>query len=78
MTDEQQFVNRVKRLESLLERMIEQLERLDCSEGYCCCGDSMEAHGSGMMVGHDPVDIGVYYKEKLIEEAQEELKIKRH
>lgn len=45
----------------LLEALVEILDRADTSEGYCCCGDSMQNHPSPMYCGHSPVDAGVYY-----------------
>ena len=66
--------NKIQRLERILYRMIKELERADCSVGYCCCGGSIESHDNGMLSGHSPVDIGVYNAESLIQEAKEELK----
>jgi len=45
----------------LLEALDEILDRADTSEGYCCCGDSMDNHASPMTCGHSPVDAGDYY-----------------
>lgn len=70
---EENKTSKVERLESLLVRMIERLESVNCSEGYCCCGNSMKDHANCMMGGHVPVDMGIYHKVSLIEEAQEEL-----
>jgi len=57
----------------LIEQAIEQLKRVDLSEGVCCCGDSMEGHASPLHCGHSPTDAGQYYGYNLIEELQEEL-----
>lgn len=54
----------------LLQSLAEMLDRADTSEGYCCCGDSMQNHPSPMYCGHSPVDMGDYYAGKLRDELK--------
>lgn len=54
----------------LLEALVEILDRADISEGYCCCGDSMQNHPGPMHCGHSPVDVGVYYAGKRRDELK--------
>ena len=53
-----------------LDSAYKMLERGDFSEGYCCCGDSMDHHESPMYCGHSPVDMGEYYAGRAQEECQ--------
>lgn len=46
------------------------LEQADTSEGFCCCGDSMERHGNPMDCGHSPVDAGDYQASQVIAQAR--------
>mgnify|MGYP003585954576 CR=1 FL=1 len=41
----------------------------DVSEGYCCCGDSMDGHSSWSS-GHSAVDAGDYYAGMSVKEAE--------
>jgi hypothetical protein len=51
-----------------VKALLASLERADTSEGACCCGDSMEAHGLGS--GHSPVDAGDYFAGQAIAAAR--------
>ena len=51
-----------------LSVLVELSERLDFSEGYCCCGDDIDSHG--IYSGHSPVDAGDYYSMGLINQAR--------
>lgn len=56
-----------------LKGLLDTVERLDTSEGVCCCGDDMDAHADPMFCGHSPVDAGHYYHGKAIEAARSAL-----
>ncbi len=60
----------VRELVDALTRLLATVERLDISEGVCCCGDSMENHSNPMVCGHSPVDMGEYHHGAAIEAAR--------
>lgn len=51
-----------------LEEFVEFVEASDNREGYCMCGDPMDAHG--FHSNHSPVDMGTYRADGLIEKAK--------
>lgn len=58
-------------LRAALEACVASLERANTSEGYCCCGSSVESHGFGD--GHSPVDVGEYHAGLALEAARKAL-----
>lgn len=50
--------------------LLETAERLDPTEGYCCCGDDMQRHADPMSCGHSPVDAGSYYHGQTLDRAR--------
>lgn len=60
----------VQRMAASMKLLIETIQQSDTSQGYCCCGDSIEKHSNPMYCGHSPVDMGDYYAAKAVEEAQ--------
>jgi hypothetical protein len=53
-----------------LEGCLASLERADCAENVCCCGDDMARHSDPMHAGHVPTDMGVYYASQAAENAR--------
>lgn len=71
--DERVFAESAASLDRMavnIRRLLAELERC-CppDEGYCCCGDPIETHGSG----HSPVDAGAYHRWGLVSETTEAL-----
>lgn len=60
-------------LRDALQNCVALLENADCSDGYCCCGSPVAAHGMGD--GHSPVDAGEYHKDSVLSMAQDALAI---
>lgn len=55
------MTDHAKELAEALRGLLACTERLDFSEGYCCCGDPMDGHSNPMDCGHSPIDMGEYY-----------------
>ena len=51
-------------------RLLALAERLDLTEGVCCCGDSMDRHPEPMSCGHLPVDAGHYHHAATIKDSR--------
>lgn len=58
--------------DTLIERLVTELEHADTTNGCCCCGSMVADHGYGD--GHSPVDSGSYHAQQIIDEAREYLR----
>lgn len=66
-----QAAEHINRLEAALRGLLITVERLDISEGVCCCGDDMATHAEPMSCGHTPVDAGHYHHGNAIQQARD-------
>jgi len=66
-----QAAEHINRLEAALRGLLSTVERLDISEGVCCCGDDMATHAEPMSCGHTPVDAGHYHHGNAIQQARD-------
>lgn len=69
----QKFMDACKQRDELLAALRKSLQLLESpaesfESGVCMCGDGMTGHPSGMDCGHDPVDSGLHYVGKTIED----------
>ena len=66
-----QAAEHINRLDAALRGLLSTVERLDISEGVCCCGDDMATHAEPMSCGHTPVDAGHYHHGNAIQQARD-------
>ena len=66
-----QAAEHINRLEAALRGLLSTVERLNISEGVCCCGDDMATHAEPMSCGHTPVDAGHYHHGNAIQQARD-------